>query len=62
MAFNVKKFIASGKKLKNSKLKKGKWGGQSLDHIKRRTTSKKKIRAKILKYKRKGYTPKNRLK
>ena len=44
------------------KAKKGKWGSQSLAHIKRRTTDAKKVNRKLLKYKRKGYSPKSRLK
>ena len=47
---------------KKKKTKKGKWGSQSLAHVKRRVTNQKKVSRKLLKYKRKGYTPKNRLK
>jgi hypothetical protein len=39
---------------KKKKTKKGKWGSQSLAHLKRRTTTKKKIQAKLRKYKYKG--------
>ena len=59
MAFNAKKFIEGGKALKNDKFfkkktKKGKWGSQSLDNLKRRKVTKKKISAKLRKYKYKG--------
>jgi hypothetical protein len=68
---DLKKFVKKGleisgiekKLLKGTKrLKHGAWGSQSLDNLKRRTLTKKKIRAKVTKYKRKGYTPKSRLK
>jgi hypothetical protein len=49
-----------GKKPKRAK--KGKRGAQSAAYLKRRTTTKKNVSRKLLKYKRKGYTPKNRLK
>jgi hypothetical protein len=57
MAFNAKKFIEGGKKLKNLSIfkkkntKKGKWGSQSLANLKRRRITKKKISAKLRKYK-----------
>ena len=56
------KLVLGDKIAKKKKAKKGKWGGQSLAHVKRLATNKKKVRAKLLKYKRKGYTPKNRIK
>jgi hypothetical protein len=57
------KTLVLGAKLgKKKEAKKGKWGGQSLAHVKRRATDKKKVSRKILKYKRKGYVPKNRIK
>ena len=47
---------------RKKKTKKGKWGSQSLAHLKRRATKQKKVSRKLLKYKRKGYVPKNRIK
>ena len=56
------KLVLGDKLGKKKKAKKGKWGSQSLAHIKRRTTDAKKVNRKLLKYKRKGYSPKSRLK
>jgi hypothetical protein len=56
------KLVLGDKLGKKKKAKKGKWGGQSLAHIKRRTTDKKKVSRKLLKYRRKGYVPKKRIK
>jgi len=56
------KLVLGDKIAKKKKAKKGKWGAQSAAHVKRRATNQKKVSRKLLKYKRKGYVPKNRLK